>query len=715
MPKQSPSRIPFKMHPRVFAALGADLVTSDVVAVIELVKNSYDALATKVWIRFFTESANGGSVLEIRDNGHGMKRDVIENVWCTVATPFRKTRSTVKAGKIERRVSGEKGLGRLSVGRLGGHLEMLTKAERAPCWIVTVDWAAVSGTDNLDSCEVLCERADADDAKDVGSSGTILRIRGLREDWDEEMIAELEDNLSRLLTPFKTTEDFQIFLTTPFNQIGEEPTAVRPEKFLSKPKYLIKGKVDRNGKISYRYVFKPIDDREPRRTSGDLSWKQVVSDAGSTTKESVRKAQVPLCGAFDFEIRAWDLRAEDTAEVADAHGLKRAQVRKAISAHKGISVYRDGILVLPKSDASRDWLGLDLKRVSRVGDRISTSQIVGYVGISADENPEISDTSDRERFVQTTAYNHFELLLNTVVRILEKQRQVDQVKDGSEQRMESLFTDLIPDDDFLDSVSDAAAAGDAKRVVALLDAHRKGTEKVVKKIERRFAYYSHLATVGAISETIIHEIRGRTALISYFIRNVPDECVQGAGEDLAEAKQNALDASLALESLADRFSPLANRRFRRGKRVSVAEDRIEQCVDYSRDQIQALGVDVHLPRNRQTKVAIDPAEFEAILLNLFSNAMFWIQQSTDRVIEITLRVNKKKRVATIAIHDSGSGVAKEDESKIFLPGVTRKPNGIGMGLTVAGELVAAHGSKLRLEPKGKHGGASFSFDVPLAR
>ncbi len=45
-------RIAFRIHPRVFAALGADLVTNDIVAVIELVKNSYDAFATRVDVRF---------------------------------------------------------------------------------------------------------------------------------------------------------------------------------------------------------------------------------------------------------------------------------------------------------------------------------------------------------------------------------------------------------------------------------------------------------------------------------------------------------------------------------------------------------------------------------------------------------------------------------------------------------------------------------------
>jgi sensor histidine kinase regulating citrate/malate metabolism len=76
------------MHPRVLAALGADLVTSDDVAVMELVKNSYDASSKRVDVRFKHESGN--MVLEIEDDGEGMTDTVIRDVWCVIGTPFRK-------------------------------------------------------------------------------------------------------------------------------------------------------------------------------------------------------------------------------------------------------------------------------------------------------------------------------------------------------------------------------------------------------------------------------------------------------------------------------------------------------------------------------------------------------------------------------------------------------------------------------------------------
>ncbi len=86
--RSSSETIPFRMHPRVFAALGADLITNDVVAIIELVKNSYDAFAQNVWIRFGKDK-DGINYLEIVDDGSGMSADIIKNVWSVVATPYK--------------------------------------------------------------------------------------------------------------------------------------------------------------------------------------------------------------------------------------------------------------------------------------------------------------------------------------------------------------------------------------------------------------------------------------------------------------------------------------------------------------------------------------------------------------------------------------------------------------------------------------------------
>ena len=227
-------RIPFRMHPRVFAALGADLVTNDVVAVIELVKNSYDAFASSVHLRFDNDPQEG-FYLEIEDDGHGMTREIIENVWCVVATPYKAQNPFARQGAKQRRVAGEKGLGRLSVARLGQRLNMLTKVPDGDCWEVAVNWFSMSQGENVSDSFVECRRHPD---KPPFSSGTRLRIYGLSGSWNANRISDLEENLARLISPFSNTGDFKIFLAHPDkDQAGTEQVEITSPEFLSRPKY----------------------------------------------------------------------------------------------------------------------------------------------------------------------------------------------------------------------------------------------------------------------------------------------------------------------------------------------------------------------------------------------------------------------------------------------------------------------------------------------
>ncbi len=259
--------IPFRMHPRVFAALGADLVTNDVVAVIELVKNSYDAFANNVWITFGSDSVDG-DFLEIKDDGFGMTREIIENVWCLVATPFKEDNPLAESGEKTRRVAGEKGLGRLSVARLGDRLQMLTQAPGATCWELKVDWAEISSSDDLAACYANCRKYS--EHSPFVNSGTQLQIYGLKGQWDESRIFDLEQNLARLISPFSDLGEFNMSFGKPGDS-GTEEVRIESPDFLAKPKYSIAGGFDSQGKLNCTYHFAPIQGDKARTRNLMLS------------------------------------------------------------------------------------------------------------------------------------------------------------------------------------------------------------------------------------------------------------------------------------------------------------------------------------------------------------------------------------------------------------------------------------------------------------
>lgn len=701
-------KVPFRLHPRVFAALGADLVTNDMVAIIELVKNSYDACATRVDVRF---GANGKRDLwlEVEDDGIGMSRETIDDAWCVVATPYRHLHPFTRKGGRSRRASGDKGLGRLSAARLGKRLEMLTKCANEPCWQIVVDWTGLSKAGDVGACYV--ERRRCPEPSPLMETGTRIRILDLNAKWDEDKIHDLRDNLSRLVSPFSRINDFRIYFTPPAEKAT--PVEIEAPDFLSHPPYTIRGELDKSGSLTWRYMYSPTKG-EKRSEKHMLPWtalREELSDEDS--KESKR----PRCGPFSFEIRAWDIGKEEMAEIAARFDLQHANIRRSIKAFKGVSLYRDGILVLPKSDTGRDWLGLDLRRVSRIGTRLSTSQIVGYVAITADENPDIEDTSDRERLVNKPAVTQFQELIKHIVGLLETQREKDREAGEPEPPLQDLLSDLSPGKLIADVNDIIAEGGTASDALPVVNEFGRRAEKARRQLQQRLVYYSRLATVGTIAQSLVHEVRNKTMIIARFLASIKQYLTNGLG-DGALKRQFELAAS-AIESLtrlADTFAPLASRSFRRGRRDCLLEDILRDCVEARSQYMERIQIKAKIPQST-TRVGVDPGELFAIVLNLLDNSLYWLAQraSDDKRVEFRVVKSTDGSRVRVEIHDSGPGIAQGDEEKIFWPGVTRKPSGIGMGLTVASELVSEYGGKMRLGQPGRLGGASFAFDVPMVK
>lgn len=712
-------RIPFKLHPRVFAALGADLVTSDVVAVIELVKNAYDAFATRVDVRFSTDVTEH-PMIDIEDNGSGMSRKIIEDVWCLVATPFREHETKAKRGRDSRRVTGAKGLGRLSTARLGRKLEMLTKTKDGECWKVFVRWADLSRAASLDDCAITIQEGDANELKN--ESGTRLRILELNTDWEqedaetpEEKIDELQEGLSRLNPPFEKIDKFSILLTRPGRDT--KPIEIKPSDLVENPTYRIEGRFTADGKLTYRYDCKPLAG--PRRKSQqEKRWETVLEDMKFSNERARLSDRKPSCGPFSFEVRAWDLDAESVSEAMQHfHLSKKSAVRAEIRAFKGISLYRDDVLVLPKSDTARDWLGLDLRRVSKTGTRLSTSQIVGYVGVGADSNPGIADTSDRERLARSSEVVEFEVLLRYVITILENERDQDRAQKQAEPT--ELFRELSAEKLVIEAQELIREKASVSEVMPLLTRFDEKLQKTRKQVERTFKHYSRLATIGLLAQQLVHEVGNNSSILQEFIEQVKSHFAK-TDEDAADVQRFLKLAESALQSLqhlAERFRPLANRSFARGRRKASLRETLDTCLEARKQEIGQRKVKVDLRLRGADEVQVDPGELYAVFINLLDNALYWLGRTPEgheRRLRIESAPARIKGRVECGVHDSGLGVPKEDHERIFWPGFTHRPNGFGMGLSVAGEIVEGHDGKLRIAEEGSLGGASFVFDLPTA-
>ena len=704
------ARVPFKVHPRIFASLGTDLVTNDVVAVMELVKNSYDALATRVDVRFTYDRRLKEHRLEVHDNGTGMSLSEITDVWSVVATPHRLQHPINRIGKRTRRVSGEKGLGRLSSSRLGSRLTMLTKAAAEPCWQVELDWDALANAQSISKSTISVQKHSGEPV--IERTGTLLVISGLRSEWSADEVDDLQQNLGRLVPPFEDQAGFEIWFTPPGGDSA--PSRVELPDYYRNPPYRIAGDVNSQGVLNFTYE----QTSRVKRVKKGKKFLPESSRVFSLKEFRRRSSWVDAdCGPFTFELRLWDFDKESLLEMARRFKLKEKTraLRELISDSQfaGVSLYRDGILVLPKSTESRDWLGLNLRRVSRTGTRISANQIIGHVTIGAESNPALRDTSDRERLVSSPASKQFRDFAFQIVEVLEQERDRDKSPEE-----ENPLTDLFRELSSEELVSDVTEAIEERRptreVLRLVSKTASKIDRSVQQIQRRFVYYSRLASLGTIAGALQHEVGNQTIPLEEFVRRVRDFLDKGNATDARKLVRplELAEASLrALKRLSQRLAPLASRA-RWTRKDSVLEEVIAECVEMLRRDIEKAKVVPRLPRS-WTSVGIDPGELTAIVINLLTNSLYWLSRRDASKCVIQVEVKKQRKRVVVQVHDNGPGVAEGDEERIFWPGVTRKPNGLGMGLTVASELVAHLDGKMYLMQPGKLGGATFGFDLPL--
>ena len=202
-----------RLRPRanIIRMLGDELISSDTVAVTELVKNSYDADATRVCIRFSGDISNGEGTIEVIDDGTGMSLDTVTSTWLEPASSTKRQRRRSPRG---RRVLGEKGVGRFAAARLSNRVEMITREDSADNEIVvSFEWDAFNRSGYLD--EIECVWEERRPKRIASGSGTVLRLLGINNKWNEQNLEELRDSLSRIISPFESISDFTIELDVP--------------------------------------------------------------------------------------------------------------------------------------------------------------------------------------------------------------------------------------------------------------------------------------------------------------------------------------------------------------------------------------------------------------------------------------------------------------------------------------------------------------------
>jgi hypothetical protein len=481
-------RLVFRVNARTVLELGSELISSDIIAFYELIKNAFDAGSrTGADVRFLVvlrrndylrirdraqclgeekaskaeraeqladlirqvagkldPSAGNESVskfnaavelsedlddfvkrleacyddhnsIEISDTGSGMSLSEISANFLTIGTPARKRevdRILTQGGS--KTPLGEKGIGRLSVMRLGERLRMETaRAEDARLNLLEIDWRMF---ENLDAMieDVAIEPTRGPPKEKDGWHGTKLTIGGLLEDWTEKRVRKFADyDFARLTDPFL---DPKARPRVALHWNGErisipwlDPALVENAHASLTGTYSVEAG---EPTLELRMVATKLGSFEhPPETDALTLTRPDLEGLLAGTDNQLPESALTAVGDFAFEIYWFNRRY--LARI-DAIG-NQAAVRALVKKWSSIMLFRDGFRVFPYGDQEDDWLGLDAVALGRTGYVLNKNQFIGHVWISRARNPELVDQTNREGLRETPESKVFEEVLHDAV------------------------------------------------------------------------------------------------------------------------------------------------------------------------------------------------------------------------------------------------------------------------------------------------------------
>ncbi|MCU7841246.1 MAG: ATP-binding protein [Candidatus Thiodiazotropha sp. (ex Troendleina suluensis)] len=440
----------------VVIQLGEELVTDIEQALLEVTKNAYDADSTICEIIIEPDWNPGSSDpiykllsdgkletplgrIRVRDYGSGIPSEAIEQSWLRISSSIKRSKHGLAKKKtaLGRIPVGDKGLGRLATMKLGSILRLKTAIEGESAWrTVSFSWDDFTVDRSLEDVPVF---NDVDSNEEVTKNGTIVEVIGLRErdKWLDSGFIEkhLVPNLSSLINPFRTIDQFEIRIKT--RTTNHEIHSLDSDSLnLSSAKFAFDwdGRKFTNTALISPTLFRGQRGEEQARLFAKLFSKEEKPNLIEWLKNDKRLKDMGIL--FDVDM-PWFFKLEESIELeqfpkdkafpnAKNPGKfnseifyflfhedtkhKLAQVgtsAEALKAMSQIAIFRDGFRVR----AQRDWLRLSegtTSGSSYYGLRPSNS--IGYFSISNEHNHGLVEKSDREGFVDTHEYRGFMVL-----------------------------------------------------------------------------------------------------------------------------------------------------------------------------------------------------------------------------------------------------------------------------------------------------------------
>lgn len=653
----------FKTRARLLCQLGEQLIKDGSIALMELIKNAYDADASSCKILFENPESDELGTIVVLDDGSGMDRDTLLHSWLEIGTDSkREKRNGLLTPVYKRFPLGEKGVGRFGVHRLGRKIELITRKAGCKECVININWDEIDDSVYIDEIPVsLIER---EPTLFIDGSGSKIKISGLRDSWDEKSIKELARQVLSLNSPFQSLDSFRASIEINNDWLKDVLTFEDVKEFgLYTFRAVIKGKEI----VDFVYDFTPYKkmDKIPSKhiSYDDLKRSgknRVVRKKGRSEFEDVDLSQFEI-GNVVFEGVVYDLET-NVLKLGDVYESR--VLKDYLRGNGGVKIFRDNMRIWDYGEAGNDWLGLNARRVNRPSSRISNNIILAAVHIDGIASSSLVEKTNREGFLENEAYREFRDACAHVISVVECYRNED--KEIIRKWYLSKPDEEKPVIDSIDEVRILIQKNIDDDILV---------KKLCRKLDRIGDDYTRItsdlmksAGAGLNLVAVLHQVEKIIKNLKYNVSKENTD-VSLIGNDVD-----------TLSSLVDGYSILV-------RNCKVEARNLVELVNHSlnsiRFRLKDHEIKVCTPESLGKHGVFGYCSdnyFINAMMNLLDNSIWWLKYVGVKDPKIYLDViDENSDFCTVVVADNGPGfgLSKEVLGTAF---VTGKPVGLGMGI-----------------------------------
>lgn len=699
----------FEPTGRLIMSIGKDLIKDLPAAVVELVKNSYDADATYVNITY--ERKDNSLEIIIEDDGHGMSTETVTGVWMVPSTDFKLREKKSPGGRI---YQGQKGIGRYAASLLGNRLQLITVQDGIETNAI-FDWGQFNSDKKLSEIPI-----DIKSSVSTAPNGTKLIIchddtNQLLEVISEDDVWRIEKELVKLLASkidFKIGVTYKNFYSDKQKNISKD---IEHLAFSDVYHYKLKGTIDT--KFTYKLEYTNFYNNEKKLLQGSFI-------------DSIGNNFVP-CGTVCIDYRVYDKDSKGIELIKDfingnqKNSFSKRDIKNMLMDQSGISIYRNEFRIRPYGDKGFDWLNLDSKRVQNPSLAIGSEQINGQIRIENEEISGLKEKSARDGLYENLNFFTLARIAQLALNLLETERF--KYRQKNDKGYKTLNLDKLFDFEpfrsrithSIDKVENNIIESPerAKEHISLL---RNEIDKEVNLLEKEknsefssiqeaIATYQKHITLGGVISVVLHEGRkplawynnklpamnryiNKLLTTNYISETIFTKLTEDINKLIFEAKR--------LSNFFSRLDPLVSSRKSRKSKVNIKEE-IDNVLDMFSTIIEENNINIECSIRTVLPINLIREDLYMALTNLVENAIFWVNYTHENQKNIWINVYEDINSIIIEIIDNGPGMSSEDikDGLLFVPGYSNKnkvteENGTGLGLSIAGMAMERNNGKL---------------------